>query len=234
MKKYLISSAVAAFAVAGLATPAVAGPNIAVHETSGGTSFYVGGDNGVNTPAVGNNTEAATTTVSNQFTITGNVTTDCSLYAGDSGRALRTIDIGQIGVNTQDNISNSSAFEMVSPIEVQITSWNAGCNFNNSVSLAKNAAGLVNSNTGGYDRAQFQANIPYVLSALFTAPTSQTGAAGAPGQNLQVGLTEASNSGNYGAWRSRLMLIVNAPQVTDKALVAGTYEDTVTVTLAAS
>ena len=39
MKKYLISSAVAAFAVAGLATPAVAGPNNAVHETSGGTSF---------------------------------------------------------------------------------------------------------------------------------------------------------------------------------------------------
>lgn len=234
MKNIVFRSAAAIAAMATFATAAQAGPNVAVHESAGGTDFYVGGAAGVNTPAVGNNADTAVTSVQNQFTITGAVTKDCSVYAGTTGRALRTVDVGQIGVNTQDNISNSNAFEMVSPIHVDITSWNAGCNFNNTVSLAKSAAGLVNATPGGYDSAQFTANIPYTLSALFVAPTSQSGAAGAPGQNLQVGLNSATNSGNYGAWRSRLMLQVDAPAITDRALVAGTYQDTITVTLAAS
>ncbi len=224
----------AALAMISAATVAHAGPNINGPANPGPAQYYVGGANGVNTPAVGNNVENATPTVTNSWTISGNVTQDCSVYTVGGNNGAHTIDIGQIGVNTQSNVAQGDAFEMVSPIAVDIASWTAGCNFRNTVSLAKSAQGLVNASPAGYDNTQFQANIPYSLSALFNSSVTPNAPSGAHGKVLTAGLTDSAASDTYGAWRSRLLLQVRAPQITDRALVAGTYSDTITVTLAAN
>ena len=73
MKNIVFRSAAAIAAMATFATAAQAGPNVAVHESAGGTDFYVGGAAGVNTPAVGNNADSAVASVQNEVTITGAV-----------------------------------------------------------------------------------------------------------------------------------------------------------------
>src|SRR3546814_4285413 len=90
----------------------------------------------------------------------------------------RNIDFGVIGVRTGDNENVNSAFEMVGPAEANIDSLTAGCNTNNVVEINKNdIRGLVNLNPGGYDTDEFQANIPYAVTASWTgvalnAPTT--------------------------------------------------------------
>lgn len=233
MKK-TIALAMTASALVALPTAAFAGPGINNYTNAGGgVTYHVRGTQAGNR-AVGNNVDAATPTVTNTWEIKGEVTKDCSVFTvGGTVGNEHSIDIGQIGVNTQNQVSNDNRFEMVSPINLQIISQGAGCNFNNTVSMSKSALGLVNSATGGYDQGQFQANIPYRLNAHLTAPTSQSGPAGASGRNLTIGTADSTIERTFGAWRSRLELTVTAPQVTDRALVAGEYKDTITVTLAA-
>ncbi|WP_114951038.1 hypothetical protein [Sphingosinicella terrae] len=176
--------------------------------------------------------ETATPTVSVAFNLSGSVNRDCSFYAGNSASA-RNINFGVIGVRTGNNENVSDAFEMVGPAEAEIESLTAGCNFNNTVSLAKTNgnAGMVNANPGGYDSDEFQANIPYQVAASWTGiGLNQVGPG--QGQALNVATTQGSNTISQGAWRSDFELEIEAP-VAAKALVAGNYTDTLTLTLQA-
>ncbi|MDQ8758001.1 hypothetical protein RCO27_17380 [Sphingosinicella sp. LHD-64] len=179
------------------------------------------------------NTQTATPTVTTNFALTGSVTKDCSFYAGNSAAATN-IDFGQIGVRTGNNENVADAFEMVGPAVANINSATAGCNFNNTVSLAKanGVSGMVNSAAGGYDSNQFQANIPYTIAANWTGTTNQSGPQAGSAQSLNVAANAGSNSIGQGAWRSSFNMLVTAAPATN-ALVAGTYSDTITLTLAA-
>lgn len=178
------------------------------------------------------NADTATPTVTNTWTINGNVTKDCSYYGGSS--TSHTLNFGQIGVNTLNNTSVNNAFDMLSPATANVNSTTAGCNFNNTVTISKanGANGLVNAAAGGYDSNEFQANIPYSVAASFTATTNQTGPAAGSAQTLTAATGDATKVGNYGAWRSSLNMLITAP-TPGKALVAGNYSDTLTVELKA-
>ena len=52
-------------------------------------------------------------------------------------------------------------------------------------------------------------------------------------QSLTVAANGATGSKTQGAWRSAMNIAINAPAVTNRGLVAGTYEDTLTVKLSA-
>lgn len=179
------------------------------------------------------NTETATPTVNVAFNLTGSVTKDCSFYSGNNASA-RNIDFGVIGVRTGNNENVGDAFEMVSPATANINSLTAGCNFNNTVSLVKanGSQGMVNSAAGGYDSGQFQANLPYQVAASWTGTTNQSGPSVGSVQNLNVATTAANGSLNQGAWRSAFNINITAPTPAN-ALVAGTYSDTLTLTLQA-
>ena len=184
-----------------------------------------------NAGALGN-TQTATPTVATAFALTGSVSKDCSFYAGNNASAT-AIDFGTIGVRTGNNENVSDAFEMVGPAVAAINSATAGCNFNNSVTLTKlnGNQGLKNSAPGSYDSAQFQANIPYTVQANWTGTPQGTTANGIS-QSLTVADTSGTNSVNQGAWRSAFAMAITAAPV-NKGLVAGSYSDTLTLTLAA-
>ncbi|MAM57747.1 MAG: hypothetical protein CMN25_10470 [Salinicola sp.] len=184
------------------------------------------------TSTAADNTEAATQTVSNTFTLTGVVNRDCSFYAGNT-TAARTIDFGTIGVRTGNNENVNAAFEMAGPATAAIQTLTAGCNTNNSVELSKNdIRGMVNANPGGYDTDEFQANIPYSVAASWTGVGVNSVAAGSA-QGFTVPTTGNAGSVQQGAWRSSMNIDFNAPAITDRGLVAGTYTGTTTLTLRA-
>lgn len=187
------------------------------------------------TTSAPDDTETATPTVSAAFTLTGSVNKDCSLYVGNNA-AARNIDFGVIGVRTGDNENVNSAFEMAGDLNATVQSLTAGCNFNNEVTIAKgnqygDGMNLV-GNPGGFDSSQFQTNIPYKVSASWTGVPLNYIGSGSP-QSLNVGIAQASNSLQQGAWRSQMTIGINAPAITGRGLVAGTYQDTMTVTLSA-
>jgi hypothetical protein len=179
---------------------------------------------------VSGNTEAADTSVANSFTMTGNVTKDCSFYGG--GTTAHDINLGTIGVRTGNNDNVSQAFNQRDDMTVNVNSATAGCNFNNTVTIAKDngASGLVNKTPGGYDPAQFTAEIPYSIEATWngSALNSHTNTVA---QKLQVASNQGSKDLQSGAWRSQFNMDVSIP-AQSKALVAGTYSDKITVTLA--
>lgn len=178
----------------------------------------------------------AATTVTAQFSMHGVVNKYCAIEGVDGGQGNgltnNSIDLGTIGINVGDDTSVGTLFTMSGPAHVNIDSAAAGCNYNNTLTLSKDdVRGLVNSNPGGYDSSQFQANIPYEVTASFTGVPINTVGAGSS-QSVDVSTTSNSNSGQFGAWRSPLHLDVNIPQVSGNGLVAGTYQGTVTLTLA--
>jgi len=180
-------------------------------------------------------TETATPTVSAAFTLTGSVNKDCSLYVGNDASA-RNIDFGTIGVRTGDAENVNSAFEMAGNLHATIETLTAGCNFNNQVSIAKgnqfgDGMNLV-GNPGGFDQTQFQTNIPYTIAASWNGVPLDAIVPGST-QTLNVGIAQASNSLSQGAWRSPLTIEIDAPAIVNRGLVAGTYQDTMTVTLQA-
>lgn len=179
------------------------------------------------------NTETASPTVTNTWLIKGNVTPDCSYYGGSS--TSHTLDFGTIGVNTQANTSVNNAFDMVAPAGAVVTSTTAGCNTKNKVTITKTngAQGLVNASTSGYNTNEFQANLPYTASLGFTAGSENSVAAVNAPTTLTAAQGDATKVGNYGAWRSAMILTVGIPQPS-KALLAGQYSDTLTVTIAAN
>ncbi|WP_243455742.1 hypothetical protein [Sphingosinicella sp. BN140058] len=214
-----------------ISNPSGIGGAIAAAANEAGMLLGVGTRYTANAGALGN-TQTATPTVATAFALTGNVTKDCSFYAGNNGSAT-AIDFGQIGVRTGNNENVSDAFEMVGPAVAAITSATAGCNFNNSVTLTKlnGNQGLKNAAPGSYDSQQFQANIPYTVQANWTGTPQGTTANGIA-QSLTVADTAGTNSVNQGAWRSAFAMAITAPPV-NKGLVAGNYSDTLTLTLAA-
>jgi UDP-N-acetylenolpyruvoylglucosamine reductase len=127
--------------------------------------------------------------------------------------------------------TTATAFTQAAPFNFDIQTTSAGCNFDNTVSLTKSANGLVNAAPSGYDSSEFTAKIPYKA----TVGVSKAVNAGATGTGIYhafvVDVAQASGSMHLGAWRSGLTLNINAPAQT-LGLVAGTYTDTITLTLA--
>ncbi|MAM57748.1 MAG: hypothetical protein CMN25_10475 [Salinicola sp.] len=184
------------------------------------------------TSTAADDTEAATPTVSNTFTLTGVVNRDCSFYAGNTA-AARTIDFGTIGVRTGNNENVNAAFEMAGPATASVQTLTAGCNTNNAVELSKDdIRGMVNANPGGYDTDEFQANIPYAVYATWTGVGLNAVTAGTQ-QAVYVAPQANASALQQGAWRSAMRIDFNAAAITDRGLVAGTYTGTTTLTLRA-
>lgn len=250
MKK-ILTGAVAAIALVGIASPAAAQTNqrhyagviAGIPYTSTnpgplgvfGNEVLLGLGIGTRYTAVADapsDSETATPTVTTTFNLTGSVNKDCSFYAGN-GPSATNIDFGVIGVRTGNNENVNSAFEMVGPAFANIETLTAGCNFNNEVSIQKNSVdGLVNAAPGGYDTDEFQANIPYTVTAAWTGVPVSTVTSGT-GQSLAVSTSQLGNTIQQGAWRSNMTINFNAPAITNKGLVAGTYAGTTTLTLSA-
>lgn len=167
------------------------------------------------------------------FTLKGTVNKDCSFYAGGSN--THNIALNTIGIRTENTDNVSQAFNQAADITANFNTATAGCNTNNTVTITTTQGGkLVNSNAGDYDGAQFTANIPYGLTAKWQGvgasgagqQPSEQSIAWTPGQPVAAPKT-------VGAWRSAFSMDIVAPAQT-KGLVAGNYEDTITVTLAAA
>lgn len=158
------------------------------------------------------------------FHLSGTVSKDCSFYAGNNASATN-LNFGTIGIQAGNNVNVGDAFEMVGPAAALVTSATAGCNFSNTVEIVKDsAAGMVNTNPSlSYDSNEFQANIPYRVDAAWVGVPDGAGAVPGTGQTLQVSTTATSATKAQGAWRSAMALTFYAP-VADKALVAGTYQ----------
>lgn len=249
MKK-LFTMAVAATALTAISAPAAAQTN---------TNHYKGSILGLEAnnpnsvaqffvwdPAVSNNlatqytatadaaddTETAEQSISRAFTLRGNVSRDCSFYTGNN-EAARTIDFGQIGIQTGDNENDDTAFEMVDDLEAEITTVTAGCNTNSEVRISKNdIRGLVNNSGFGYDTNEFTANIPYSVTANWTGVNVGQVAAGTP-QTLTLAANANESFKTQGAWRSRMSIDVNAQRINDRGLISGVYEGVMTVSLSA-
>lgn len=198
-----------------------------------GLAFNIGTRYTASADAPGDTTPA-TQTVTVAFKLSGKVNKDCSFYAGNNSDA-KNIDFGVIGVRTGNNENVNNAFEMVGQAEADIETLTAGCNFNNTVAISKGNGlqGLVNSTAGGYASDDFQANIPYKVQARWQGTGSQSGPAASSTQVLDVDVNEPSNQLLQGAWRSSMKIDIIAPRA-QKALVAGNYADTMTLTLTAS
>ena len=165
------------------------------------------------------------------FTLTGTVSTDCAYYSGDN--ATETLDFGQIGIFASDNTGPAAAFTMVAPASVRIDTNLAGCNTANTVRIAKtDLNGLVNAGAGAYDNNVFQANLPYQVTANYTAGLATGGASAGTAQTLTVATNASAAANQHGAWKSAMALNVSIP-VPAKALVAGSYAGTFGVTISA-
>lgn len=164
------------------------------------------------------------------FTLKGMVSTDCAYYSGSS--TSQTIDFGTIGIYASDNTGPAAAFDMTAPANVTIDSNLAGCNTSNTVTLSKSdIRGLVNNSGAGYDTNVFQANLPFSVTANYTAgDVGIAGAASATSLVLPTGSNSVSKQ--HGAWKSAMALNVNIP-VPSKSLLAGSYEGDLTVNIAA-
>ncbi|HAD85052.1 MAG TPA: hypothetical protein DCG71_09440 [Brevundimonas sp.] len=164
------------------------------------------------------------------FTLKGMVSTDCAYYSGSS--TSQTIDFGTIGIYASDNTGPAAAFDMTAPANVTIDSNLAGCNTSNTVTLSKSdIRGLVNNSSAGYDTNVFQANLPFSVTANYTAgDVGIAGAASATSLVLPTGSNSVSKQ--HGAWKSAMALNVNIP-VPSRSLLAGSYEGDLTVNIAA-
>jgi hypothetical protein len=194
-------------------------------------SWTVNAFDGTTGHGMPNDTDTEQTSVTGAFTLTGTVEQNCSYYAGTGG-LTQTIGLGDIGIKNGNGQNIGQVFNQIDQIDVEITSTNAGCNTDNTVKVTKNAAGLTNLSPGGYDTNQFTANIPYdvvvgIGSAVLAHQTGQ-----GTYQSFTVASNASSNQGAYGAWRSSLDLHAHIPPQS-KGLVAGSYSDTITVTLSA-
>lgn len=193
--------------------------------TSGTSLITISGGAGDNNGAVANSDGAT-------FTLKGKVSTDCAYY---SGNVDSTIDFGTIGIYASDNTGPANAFDMTAPANVTIDTNLAGCNTANTVSISKgDIRGMVNNSSAGYDSNVFQANLPYNVTATYTAgaPGSTAGVAGA---SDQIVVADNANAGqkSHGAWKSAMQVKVNVP-VAQKALLAGDYSDTLKVEIKAN
>lgn len=179
----------------------------------------------------------ASTTAGATFNLSGTVNKDCSFYSGDSGaNSTQNINLGTIGIQAGNNVNNTAAFDQVSAITANVNTSTAGCNTNNTVTITKTngAVGLLNSTPGNFDQASFTDRIPYSVKATwFGVPTGNGGPVAGSNQTLDVSTSQGTNNKAQGAWRSSFNLDIDAPNQ-GKGLVAGTYKDSIQVTLAAA
>ena len=217
----LLATAAAVALVAGSASAQVTPtyPTGAITETS-----YV---NPNNAAVIGTIADELTAT----FLISGTVQASCVLGNGDN--ALDDVNFGNLGIYGDAANGVDNAFEMTGASNGNSTTNAAGCNTSNRLTLTKTngTAGLTNvaaANAAGYDTNVFQANIPYSLSAVYVAGSPGQQGISASGGKFSVATTASSNFRENNAWRSGLGIRVDIPAAA-KALVAGTYTDTVTV-----
>jgi Spore Coat Protein U domain len=209
----LLATAAAVALIAGSASAQ------AVTETS-----YVNPANAGNAGTIAESLEAT-------FSITASVDASCVLGNGDEN--LDDVNFGVLGIYGDAAAGVDSAFEMVGANSNGNSSTNAaGCNTANRLTLTKTNGllGLVNEDADdiGYDDNVFQANIPYSLGANYVAGNpGSIGTVTSLGK-FTVSTTESTDFRENNAWRSSLGIRVDIPAAA-KALVAGTYSDTVTV-----
>lgn len=184
-------------------------------------------------PANPGNVGTASSTEVADFTIQGQVDQACVLGAGGD---LNDVNFGTIGIYADATSTVENVFTAVGPANGHTRTNLAGCNTSNTMTVTKGNGvdGLVNASaaTAGYNQNVFQANIPYSIAVQYVA--------GAPGtldpqgsiSQFQVSSTQNSNSKANAAWKSGAAFRIDLTDPT-KALVAGNYSDTVTVTLAA-
>jgi hypothetical protein len=196
-------------------------------------------------PGVGSNTALITISGSSQgnngtasntdgatFTLKGSVTPDCAYY---SGNADTNIDFGTIGIYASDNTGPANAFDMTAPANVSIDTNLAGCNTANTVSINKgDIRGLVNNSGSGYDANVFQANLPYNVTATYSAgAVGSTAGVAAAADHIFVADTANAGAATHGAWKSAMLVKINVP-VAAKSLLAGNYSDTLKVEIKAN
>lgn len=175
-------------------------------------------------------TELASNTAGGTFTLKGHVSADCSFYNGSS--SSHTIDLGTIGIRTGDADNVTIAFNQAAAATAHVDTATAGCNTKNTVTIseANAGSGLVNTATTTYDTDQFTTKIPYALTASWTGAGLST-----THGSTQSLVIPASSSGaafkTGGAWRSAFNMDVTVPPQS-LGLVAGNYQDQITVTLA--
>lgn len=184
-------------------------------------------------PANPGNVGTANSSETADFTITGNVNQACVLGAGGD---LNDINFGTIGIYADATSSVENVFTAVGPANSHTRTNLAGCNTSNTMTVTKTngVEGLVNSaaSAGGYDGNVFQPNIPYKISVQYTAGAVGTLVPQASISQFSVAENAASNQKSNAAWKSGAAFRIDLTDPT-KALVAGTYTDTVTVVLAA-
>lgn len=207
-------------------TPLVLAADLLNPGPNSGTSLItiVGGSLGNNGTA--SNTDGAT------FTLKGSVTPDCAYY---SGNADTNIDFGTIGIYASDNTGPANAFDMTAPANVAINTNLAGCNTANTVSINKgDIRGLVNNSGSGYDANVFQANLPYNVTATYTAgAVGSTAGVSSAADHIFVANTANAGTATHGAWKSAMVVQINVP-VAAKSLLAGNYSDTLKVEIKAN
>lgn len=188
--------------------------------------------NNVYEPGGNANVGTASSSEEADFTITGNVDQACVLGAGGD---LRDLDMGTIGIYADATSSVENVFTSVGESDAHTRTNLAGCNTKNRMTITKTngSEGLVNEGAadGGYDGNVFQKNIPYTVMARYTAGAVGTTTASLANQ-ITVLPNDDSESREHGAWKSAPAFKVTLTDPT-KALVAGTYTDTVTVVLEA-
>lgn len=178
-------------------------------------------------PGFSNNSGTANAAVNGaSFSLSGSVSADCAYYVGN---ASTTIAFGQIGINAQDN-NPTQAFEMVDASRsVSIETNLAGCNTKNNVTVSK--VNLTNTDTAGFDALQFTDTLPFSIDVGYTA-----GAVGdelnAGPQNWTLAAGQSTDTKQHGAWKSPFEMTLNIPNP-GKALLAGTYNGSVSVSITA-
>ena len=245
MKKLTIS-AVAITALLSATTVFAAPPPGGTHHLTTGFGGFgtaspnppLWGANGFNqnngNELMANDDNPDTASVTRNFILQGEVAKNCSYFI-DSATNTQTIDLGAIGIHNGDNQPVGTLFNQIETIGVDNQSTGAGCNTDNKVTVTKTNGvnGLVNGTPGDYDSNQFTAHIPYSLTVGLQDAVLQ-GAGAQPGQfqSFSVATTASTGFLNLGAWRSTINVHATIPPQS-LGLVAGTYSDTIVVTLAA-
>jgi hypothetical protein len=166
---------------------------------------------------------AQTTNPTQAFNVTGSVAAACVLGAFNGSASLGTITVDLTP-------GDSNLFKITTPINTVGPTAAGGCNDGVTVGLTKSAQGLTTTPDGtGYDATVFQANIPYAVTVLWSGPSR--GGATTTTQQLTTGVNQQINTAVGGAFISNINSVISVP-ATSKAVLAGTYTDTVGVQLA--
>ncbi|WP_292069676.1 hypothetical protein [Brevundimonas sp. UBA7534] len=164
------------------------------------------------------------------FTLQGEVSRDCVYYSGNNN--TETFDFGTLGIYAGDETGPAAAFTMVAPAVLAIQTNLAGCNTNNRVTLSRTVADMTNASTSGFDNTVFTNSLPYEVTAVYAGATQTAGGGSSVARNLKLATGDLTEDETNGAWKSPMTLAVVIPQQT-QALLAGNYEGTFTLTIAA-